>query len=197
MPSKTSKRLLLVNVLGFFGYTSCLLQWLWAGVLLLPLVLRNENVKLFIMPKPSENPQRVVPSFDESSIALTVIAVIVTVIVMGLTLFVLLRLPIKFITASKRAVDTTAKAALPIVTHHKPLPAKKKQVISLQLRMYVKLLLCVIPVGLLAITFVVDVDLDRAIVVVVGLFLAIGSLVWFGLEYAAAKLLKVPLMKIA
>ncbi|MCA9343313.1 hypothetical protein KC950_04905, partial [Candidatus Saccharibacteria bacterium] len=52
---------------------------------------------------------------------------------------------------------------------------------------------CVAPLLLLGVSFFIPPPLAIELVFVVGLWLALSSLVWFGLEYLVAKLLKLPL----
>lgn len=197
MSRATSKRIFLIHALAFFGYFSSVLQWLWIGILFIPELLRNDSIRTLLMPPPADNQAtRILPPIDDTSIIMTIIAISLTIIILGITAFVLIRLPIAFVNVSKIAIDKSTEVALPLVTHHKKLPQKQKRLISQRLRIYIKLIIVLLPVLLLSLTLIIPVEIDVAIVLFVGAVLAVGSLLWFALEHITAHVLKIPFDKV-
>jgi len=193
--SVQSKRQLLINTFGTFGYISLVLQWLWVSVLFLPQLLKTEPVKEFFMPPASINPA---PSFEFHTPPLlaTVLAIIITIVVLVVTIIVLLRLPT---TISKTGKKTTLKAAetiVPVLTHHKKLTPKKKRKLTVQTIRILKFTLTLLPFLLLLLVAFIPTSLSDAIVIFVGALLALGTLAWFSLEYAFARILKIDPLKL-
>ena len=191
--TKTSKRSSKPsNFFGGLGYISVIGQWLWTIALVLPTLLENESFKQFILPDQSTTVQSPVTPFDENSIFMIVVAAAVTVVVLLVTIVVLIRLPIALVRTSQKTVTSAADAIVPTITHHKPLSKKKRAVLTARIRLYIKFALSVIP--LLPLLFVTSssIGLDSSIALLIGAILAIGSLVWFSIQYGSAKLLKQP-----
>ena len=188
-PSAWRRRL--VTAFGTLGYLFCIFQWLWSMVLFVPPLLHSE-AKTILLPPPSA--QSSAPNFDFSgpSLLMTGIGIVVTLIVIIITLIILVRLPIGIAKTGHKVAESTAQAVLPIVTHHKKIPEKRRRLLTVRLIKVMKLLLVLVPALLLLGTLFVDVPLSNDLVFMVGGFLAIGSLVWFSLEYVIARWLEVP-----
>lgn len=180
------------NFFGGLGYISIIGQWLWTIALVLPTLLENESFKQFILPDQSKPSQSPVTVFDENSLFMIIVAAAVTVIVLLVTIVILVRLPIALVRTSQKTVTTAADAIIPTITHHKPLSKKKRAVLTARIRLYIKLALSIIP--LLPLLFISSgsVGLDPWIALLIGAILAIGSLLWFSIQYGSAKLLKQP-----
>ena len=180
------------NFFGGIGYTSVIGQWLWTIALVLPTLLENDSFKQFILPDQSKTVQSPVTVFDENSLFMIVVAAAVTVLVLLITIVVLIRLPIALVRTSQKTITKTVDAIIPTITHHKPVSKKKRAVLTARIRLYIKLALSVIP--LLPLLFVTSssIGLDSGIALFIGAVLAIGSLVWFSVQYGSAKLLKLP-----
>ena len=185
-----SKRQLLVNTFGTFGYISLILQWLWVSVLFLPQLFENEKVKDFFMP-PTNITQ--VPSIELHAPPLlaTVLAITITIAVLIITMVILTRLPIAVSKTGKKTVLSTAEKILPVITHHQKLPAKKKRQLTVQIIRIVKFVFTLLPFLLLVLVVFVPTSLPDEIVMFVGGFLALTTLVWFSLQYGLAKILRI------
>lgn len=182
----------LVTFLGGLGYLSVILQWLWAGMIVLPVLLKNDTVRLFLLPQHTSHPA---PSVTTGSLSLLslFVAIVVTAIVVLVSVVILIRLPLMIAKTSHKAVAKTSNFVLPVVTHHKRLTPAKKRRLRTEIIVGLKLTACVAPLLLLGVSFFIPPPLAIELVFVVGLWLALSSLVWFGLEYLVAKLLKLPL----
>ena len=195
MAKPKSKRLLFVNTLDGLGYISCLLQWLWLAALVLPSVLKNEHMQSWLAPPPT-TAEPVAPMVDPSSLLMTIVAIIITLAILAITVVVLVRIPLAIAKAGKKVTTATSEVILPVITHHQKLPEAKKRTLSVVLVKCVKLALCLLPVAGLGLLLFIPTELDPRLGIFVGLMFVIGSVVWFSLEYAAARLLGVPLEKI-
>lgn len=173
----------LANIFGGLGYLSVIFQWLWTVLILLPSILNNQMVKDFITPTPASGQAASMPRFDGDSIIIMGIAIIFTVAILALTVFILIRLPFKLVEASKKTVDTTVRTTIPIVTHHKQITQKEQRELSYKLKIIVKLILILLPLGMLISVFFISVPLESAIIFLIGGFFAITSLIWFIMQY--------------
>lgn len=188
--SATPKGLLVVNVLGTFGYISLILQWLWVSVLFLPGLIENDAIKGFLLP-PATTTNGLQFEFHSPPLLATILAIIVTIAVLVVTAVVLIRLPSSISKSGKKATVKSAEKIIPILSHHHTLPAKKKRQLTLQTIRMIKLVLTVLPFLLLFLVIVVPTALSNEIVMLVGAFLGLGTLLWFGLEYGLAHILKI------
>lgn len=178
-----------------FGYTSLVLQWLWVSVLFLPRLFENESIKDFFIPSANTS---ATPSieFHTPPLLATILAILITLVVLAVTVFILLRLPTTISKTGEKATLKTAEKIIPVIVHHKKLPAKKKRELTVQMIRVIKFVLILLPFFLLSFVAVFPASLPGDIVIFVGTFLALGSLVWFSLEYAFGRILKVDPLKL-
>lgn len=190
-----SKRQLLCNVFGALGYLSCLLQWLWAAVVWLPLVM-NDNVKNLLVP---DHPayQLPMPAVSGPSPFLTILAVIVTVVIMLVTVIVLLRTPVAIAKTGQKVTRKSADALLPAITHHKPVTKKERRHLTVRLVKIAKLIFVLLPVLLVFPAIVQHLELSYGIIMLTAGWLAICSVIWFTLQYLLARLLHISDDKLA
>ncbi len=187
----TSKWLWLTKVLGTLGYTSLLLQWGWWALLFLPSLLDSQLVKEFLLPTPSKQPEVVVQASGTYSLLYSLIAIVAVVVVLALTVYVLAKIPGQIAKGGNKIITTTTAAALPVLTHKKKVSAKKRRMISLRISKLVKLIFAVVPLALLGMIALVPISLPTDVAWTIGAFLATGSVLWFSLQYLAAKLLAI------
>jgi hypothetical protein len=180
------------NFFGGIGYISVISQWLWSIALILPSILENESLKNLLLPQHTEATQAPVAVFDENSLLMIIVAAVVTLVVLIITIVVLIRLPIALVRTSQKTVTHTVETLIPTITHHKPVSKKKRAILSTKLRVYIKLALCLVPVIPLVFVSTATIGLDSSIALLVGTILAIGSTIWFLLQYSVAKMLKIP-----
>jgi len=184
-----------VTFLGGLGYLSVILQWLWTGMIVLPAFLKNDTVRLLLLPHPVHQPNAPVHSAPLSPLLLFV-AILVTALVMIVSVVILIRLPLTLAKTSHKAVAKTSDFVLPVVARHKRLTPAKKRQLTVEIVIILKLVACVAPLLLLGVSFFITTPLPASLIFVGGAWLALSSLVWFGLEYFLAWLLKIPFGKI-
>lgn len=190
MPKNVRKQRF-VNILGGLGYISCLLQWGWLAAIFLPPLFKNPGFKNFFVPEPSSTSHLQIFHANQDSPLIIGLALLVVFIVLTVTIVVIMRLPIRIAKAGSKALNTTSHAIIPIVTHHKKIPIKKQRLLDVKIIKLIKLIICLLPLVLLAFSPLLDVSLPTSIIVIVGAFLAVGSLVWFGAQYLLANALKI------
>ena len=193
--SATVKRQLIVNVFGTFGYISLILQWLWVSVLFLPQLFENNTIKDFFMPPGDVS---AIPHFEFHTppFLAIVLAVIITAAVLVVTVIVLVRLPTAISRGGKKATHKSAEKIIPIITHNHKVSLQKKQQLTIQTMRILKFVFTLLPFLLLLLVTFIPAELPDEIVMFVGAFLALGTLLWFSLEYGLARILKVKPMKL-
>lgn len=186
-------RLHLANTLGVFGYMSCITQWAWTGIVLLP-ALAASGFLQFLLPQESTNDMPVITF--EASPTVVAIVLILTAAVIAASVVAILRLPRDIGKAGKRVTHEPATAVLPTITHHKKLSKKKKLELTYRIVQVIKLLLVVLPFIGLLLTFFVTVDIAHQLIFIVGGFCAVISLLWFGLQTTLAYWWRLPTDKL-
>jgi len=188
------KKLLLVTSLGGLGYISNVLQWLWAGIVFLPLLIENQTVRDILLPQnttPRVAPESVAGS--DISIITVAIGVAVTVIMLFITIVILVRLPKTIASATRKTTTAAARAVVPVITHHQKLPAKKAKILTARVAKYLKFASCLLAVAVVPLIYLFDTSLPHTVILFVALTLAIGSLIWFTLQYAIAHAFNIPI----
>lgn len=188
MPHSTLKSAL-SNTLGALAYLFCLLQWVWAVVLYLPAILRSDFIKQF-MQKPVAPPPITNQPVEISTVGL-IFTVAIVVIVAIATIYIIIKMPYTIGKTGSKISHKATDIALPIVTSHKKLPPKIKLQLTARLLFITKISLCVIPFGIILLVDNQTVSMSRDIVLIIGVFTALGSLAFFGLQAASTKLLHI------
>jgi hypothetical protein len=160
------------------------------ALLYFPLLLGNDTFKHFVLPEKSTQPVQTM-QFTMPPVAALVIGGIVTVLVMALTVYILLKVPAAVAQKGQKLTQTPANALVPIVTHHKKISAKKRLQISARLVVMAKLLLIATPLLLSLGAYGVPTPITPEVMVVIAGFFAGGSLLWFIAQYAFSVWLKI------
>lgn len=183
---RTSSRL--VAVLGGAGYITMLVQWAWLGVVMLPWVLGQP---IFEAPEAAPVTVRPAQTGEQFSAGSAIMAVGVTVIMIGVTIYILSKLPGYAVAKSSSIVHEAHHIVVPKVTPHTRLSARKKITLSSQTLFIIKLVLSLLPfVGLFA-AMKTHPPLGDDIIVIVGLFWLAWSLVLIVAQRLAAALQRV------
>lgn len=188
----TSKSSLLANIFGTLGYLACLTAWSWIGIIFMPSILGNEHVEKLLIPMSAEDNLQPL-TYSPPSIVSIVIAMIVTILVLGLTIYVLLRAPVSVAGTGKKATTKVAEATVPLITQRKNLPKDQKEVLTAQLIKVIKLIIILLPVAVSFVGHAVQLPLPVDIVVLFSGILAMIGTFWFSAQYILARILKVPL----
>lgn len=185
-----SKKLLLANSFGTLGYLSSILSWSWVTMLYLPAFLENEQVEKFLIPTP---PQEILQqtSTYEPSTATIIFSIIVTIVVIVSTIIILIKLPSTVAKAGRTVTTKVADSAVPLVTRKHELPPAKKKRLTAQLIKVIKLFIVILPVLATACSIFIQLPMPFEVVMFVSGILSGLALVWFILQYIAARLFKV------
>lgn len=187
-----SKRLFVVNLFGALFYLFCLLQWAWSLLPFVPNIIRFMNS--FQSPsKPAITHVVRTTSASEPSTALLVFGIATAIIIIGLTIWVLIKLPS---TVGKTGHQLTNRASNYIVsatTKHVHLSAKKKQRLIIRITTDIKLALCIMPTILGACTYFIATSLPYDITMFIVAILGMMTLVLLNIQVAVAHWLKVRL----
>lgn len=185
-----------VNSAGVVGYLFVLLGWIWA----LALVLTNTGlVDLFASEQPKSSPPAV--SFPEFSLPEPIAIVLLAglaVFMIGLSVYAFLKVPAEAIKQGSRAAHKAADKLAPVVARKKPLSKKKRLNLTARLVFYIKLALIVVPVAATAglVVFVgSDLSLAPDLVIIVSAGTGAVAMLFFALQYALARITKLPLDK--
>jgi hypothetical protein len=191
MAKKTAPNPTFANIFGGLGYASCLLQWLWVTLLYFPLLLKNDAFKTMVIPEKSIQTTAPLIQFTMPPLIALIVGGIITLFVIGATIYVLARTPIAIARGGKKITHTPADALVPIITHRKKVSAKKRRQLTSKLIVGIKLLLVILPLLVSFGAYLFATPIPYTVICVVAGFLACGSLVWFGAQYAAARLLHI------
>lgn len=189
----------IVNAFGTLGYVAVVFGWLWTIILYLNflkdfLVSVAPEVKQKIDEAPIVVPTDAQLVVGEGSLIGIIFAVVVTIAVVILTLYVLIKAPSVAIRTSQKIVHDTAEYVAPVVLktqHITPTePAVKK--VTRSIMVIVKLAAVCIPAVLSCVaSFVERPVIDSAVGAYGGLLLGAVACIFFGLQYLMAKVLSV------
>ncbi|HRF28256.1 MAG TPA: hypothetical protein PL051_01265 [Candidatus Saccharibacteria bacterium] len=175
----------------FFMYTSyltCALQWFWLGILVLGFFAQNGMLDTLNQHEPVVAPVR---THEPASPVALAIGGIVTVAMIIITIIVLIRLPKAIAKTSQVVTERATEAMLPVVSHHKKLPKKKKLQLSAKLAFYIRLALIALPF-LLLLALPQNESIKPQLVIFVGGLLAMISNIFLfvesGLRYLLSKI---------
>jgi len=180
---------LLLNTLGALAYLFCLLQWLWTVALFLPLLLKSDFMKQFVQPPVAPAP--VVSQPAEMSVAGIIFVAAVAVVMILLTIYIVIKIPAVVGKTGSKLTHKATALALPVVTQHKELPKKRRLQLTARLLFITKIILCILPFGVLFLANTQTGDVTRDIAMIIGAVTAFFSLGLFGLQAVSARLLHV------
>lgn len=185
MKKPTTRYVAVANLFGTLGYLSVLLQWSWAGLLLIyPLLVAQPE---FLFPKPSPVQPEVMDPMPALTPLMVIIAAAVTIVILIITAITLVQLPKRIGKRGAALTHSAARSALPVLTHHKKITKKERQRLSYRLILLLKLGTVIIPI--VAIIFIAPIDHITPIVIwTIMLFCAAWSLTYFAIQQVIAKL---------
>ncbi len=158
------------------SYTAVVFEWLWISLIgIPPLIEAGLFDSLFSQ---TEQPKETVVNPIASSPLVVAIVGITTVVVLVITAIVMIRLPRTIVRNGDAVINHTAEKVIPIVTHHKVIPTKKRRVLSRRLRLILQIAVCVVPFSVLLL-LPETVELSRSVVAAVTLFLGGSGAICF------------------
>ena len=164
------------SLLAGIAYIACVFQWLWVMMIALPPLVKSGAFDSLMSKGDSAPVIKAAPIVVTPLVGFIIGAVTVAMIV--ITVYVLLRLPKTITKTGETIVQHTAHAVMPIVTHHKPLLAKKRRLLSMRLKLIIQLTLTIVPllISLLLPSFQ---DISKDIIIFIAALLAAVSLAGF------------------
>jgi Na+/proline symporter len=188
MKPRRSRSLTLANFFGTLGYLSLVIQWSWAGLLLLVPFITSGGMDRFFAKK-AEAPAPQALELGAITPVVTIIGILFSFVIVAITIVVLLKLPRTIGRKGAQLSHSTARAALPIVTRNRPLPEKKRMRLSYRIILALKLTATLLPLALLC--FAVPTNgITTEIIWTLGLFCALCTLVYFGAQQLIVALRK-------
>lgn len=135
-------RRIVARLLVTLAYFGCMFEWLWAFVVGLPLLLKSGMLDFLSSPS---QPRPVVTAAAEPSPLVWVFIVVVMIGLFAMTIIALLRLPKTVSRVGRKIVSQTTNAAIPLVTHHQAIPAKKRVQLTRRIALAIQLVLSLLP----------------------------------------------------
>lgn len=186
--TRTRKKHFAVTFFGTLFYIVSAFGWLWA---ILPYV--PDIAKLSESLQPEAQPAEHVVAAGPPSLLLVIIAVGVTIAVLAMTVYALIKLPSTIRHSGEKLTHGASSHIVPILTHHTALSPKKRRQLTAKVTFYVKLLLCTLPVVVSAFSFLAPTGLTYELTILVATFFAVVALVLLSIQLLLAKWLRVPL----
>lgn len=187
----------IANFFGSLGYLFCTLQWLWAAMLYIGML----QSATWLVPEAPDSKAEELPHFTftlPSPLEMAIV-VAVTVLMIALTAYALMKMPVGIVKTSNKIVHKTAETVAPAVikAQHRKDTKKLRVYITSRLMLAVKLLLIVLPVASTAASGLLEKQsIDYSIAMVVGCGLAVFTVVFFAIQYALAGLLRVKMAEL-
>ena len=174
----------IANFFGAFGYIAIILLWLWVGGLLLYPSIQNGSFD-WLGPQPSSTtPAPVLPHSPSTGVSM-VVGVIVLILCLVVMAYSVYAIPKSIGKAGAKATRGAAESLVPVATHHKPISKKAKRTLTARMVLGIKIMAILLPLIAVAITpsFAV---LDKQIIVVTTLVIAVYGLLNYLVQYALA-----------
>ena len=179
--TKRQRSKTVANVFGTLGYLSILLQWTWTLLLLCyPLITADHS---FLLPNTPAEPFHPTNTAVASSPITAVLAIAVTAFILVATVIVIARLPKQIGKRGAQITHQTADSLVPIVTKHRPIPQKKRRVLSYRIILIAKVVAILLPIAGLVWT-ASPYPLTDAIVWTIGIYCAGWSATYFMIQQA-------------
>lgn len=199
MKQKSKRRLKkgITNTLGALGYLSCFLQWLWSAMLYSSVALPV----IVLLAPPAREQAQPAPSFTFAlpSLLETIIVAAVVIVMVALTAYALVKMPLTIAKTSRKAVHKTTEKIVPLAikAQHKKDTKRLRALLTARVVVILKALIVIIPVALTASSgWLEELPLSYSIGIVVGGILAGFSVGLFAVQYLAAGLLRVKLSEL-
>ena len=182
----------IANTFGAFGYLFCSLQWFWVVMLYLTVV---QSAVSWLTPPVNEQ----APQLPRLTVALPnqvelVIIVVVVVVMVALTIYGLVKLPFSLAKAGRKTVHKTTEKVVPIVikAQHKKDTKKQRKLLTVRIRLVMKLLLIFVPIVLTASSGILqELPIGHLVAVTIGGGIAAMSILMFAIQYLLAVWLRV------
>jgi hypothetical protein len=186
------------NFFGVSGYLFCLLQWFWAVMLYFSVI---QSTTLFISPDAGN---RQIEQTSDFTLTLPdplkwIVFVVVTIAMVALTVYVLIKMPMNIIKNSNKAVHKAAETVAPMVmkVQHKKDTKKSRIKLTARLILGIKVLLVVLPLAFTLASGLLEKQyVDYSVASIIGYGLAFLSVGGFALQYLLSRLFRVKMQEL-
>lgn len=187
---QTSLKRGIVSFLGALGYISVCLQWLFVALLYFQTLYAA-----FPMPQPVPESAPPTPSLtvEAPSPLVLVFGAVVTVIMIGISLYAIIKVPQAIAKTGRRVVEASAEKTAPLLlkASHRPNTKRNRRHLTPRLVVLLKLFSIIIPFVLTWVAqYLITLPLEADLVMVVAYWLAAWSIGYFMLQYGALRLFK-------
>lgn len=139
-----------VRFLTGVGYLFALLTWAWGVLFYVPFILELP----LLQSKEIAQDTPIVHSMPPPSVAVPesfaiLISAIVVVIVVGVTLYALWRIPAAIVKTGDTVTQASTRLVLPVISHHKKLSPAKRRTLSERTMVWVRLVVALLPLVLI------------------------------------------------
>jgi hypothetical protein len=172
---------LTANTLLGVAYFALVLDWLWLALVALPRLIETGKLDFLTTP-PTPQPEIVHPDVVASSPLMWLVVGIATLGILIMTVVVLIRIPRAVVQTGQKVITETAEAVLPVFTHHKQIPAKKKRLLSRRLMLVIQMLLSTLPL-VVCLFLPAYHELTREIIITIALWLSAISAIGFMISW--------------
>jgi hypothetical protein len=188
----TKAKKITTNIFGTLGYISILIQWLWVMLAYGPAMLNTQFFQDQLMPKPApEKPIQPITPQDDSSWIMAGLAVLITVLVLLLVIFIVLKAPIAIAKTGKNITHKTTDKIVPLVTHKKELKARERRRLTMRILISIKLIGAVLSFLIILPAQLIDsLEIDFAILLFVASVSAGFTVVAFVAQHLLARYFK-------
>ncbi len=179
------KKHLIVSIIGSLFYTMSAIQWLWSSLPYLPNIMRFiETIQPTALPaKPVE---QITVSSPPSGVFIAVV-IVITIVVIIATIYALIKIPVTIGKTGKKITKAASNYIVPVISHHRPLTAQKRQWLTARIITDIKLALCIVPILIAALSYPMDSSLPYDIFMLITAVLASIALVLLGMQLVVMK----------
>ena len=192
LQTKSNIKKNVANFFGGFGYFFCLLQWFWVVILYFSVI---ENVAQFFIKNNENTVTKATPTVEiGSNFPFTIIAVVITVSMVLLSVYIIYKIPSTIVKTGKKFVHGTAENVTPMVLRIQNKKDSKRNHIKLSVRMVIviKIILIIAPFILSIMSqFIEKQSFIFVISMYISVWLAAFSAISFITQYAISSLLSV------
>lgn len=190
--TKSNLKRKVANFFGAVGYFWCSVLWFWTLLVYSSLI---NDFAHYVSPTVNQQAVKNQAVVGSSDITLPIIIVgVITVIMIALTIYILIKLPSTLARASKKVVNEATEGVMPLVlrAQNKKDTKRNRLKLSPRLNLILKTVLIAIPIILLvASQFLEKQILDFYLVIIISIWLVSFCLVFFVIQYISAWLLSV------
>lgn len=181
---------------GSLGYLSFTVQWFWA-IIMYSSLLSFFEIPIDIIKNPVRPPV-VAPQGTSIEPLAIFFAIAITVLMVAIMLYVVIKLPSNVAKASEKIVISTAEKAVPLVIKLQGKKNTKKMRLKLTEKtiLVLKLILIITPIILVFVSqFTTRPEIETKVAMIVAVGLAGFSFLYFTIQYILVKAYKIKLIK--